>query len=83
MTNEFTEELEMVNTFGSELRGLKQDIKVGEREVIREQQNFANSLKNGLGEAMINHLENPPKPNYWTALKIKWNRWKSNKKSRN
>ena len=52
-----------------EIKGLRDDEKSGMITILAEKENFANCLKNGFGEAMIEHLNNPPKPNLWTRLK--------------
>ena len=52
-----------------EIKGLRDDEKSGLITITAEKENFAKSLKNGLGEAMIEHLNNPPKPSLWTRLK--------------
>jgi hypothetical protein len=52
-----------------EIKGLRDDKKSGSIVLSAEKEKFAKSLKNGLGEAMINHLNNPPKPSLWSRLK--------------
>jgi hypothetical protein len=52
-----------------EIKGLRDDEKSGLITITAEKENFAKSLKNGLGEAMIEYLNNPPKPSLWTRLK--------------
>lgn len=52
-----------------EIKGLRDDEKSGTITILAEKENFAKSLKNGLGEAMIDYLNNPPKPSLWTKIK--------------
>lgn len=52
-----------------EIKGLRDDEKSGMVTISAEKENFARSLKNGLGEAMIEYLNNPPRPNLWVRLK--------------
>lgn len=54
-----------------EIKGFRDDEKSGAVVINAEKENFAKSLKNGLGEAMIEHLLNPPKPNLWVRIKRK------------
>lgn len=64
-----------------EIRGFYSDLKATETTLANNQQNIARDFKNGLGEAMRNHLLNPPKPNRWYGLKLKLRRWWRNRKS--
>ena len=52
-----------------EIKGLRDDEKSGTITILAEKENFAKSLKNGFGEAMIDYLNNPPKPSLWTKIK--------------
>ena len=52
-----------------EIKGLRDDEKSGMITISAEKENFAKCLKNGLGEAMIEHLINPPKPSLWVRIK--------------
>lgn len=52
-----------------EIKGFRDDEKSGLVTISAEKENFARSLKNGLGEAMIEYLNNPPKPSLWTRIK--------------
>lgn len=61
-----------------EIKGLRDDEKSGMITITTEKENFAKSLKNGLGEAMIEHLINPPKPSKWVCFK-RWFRKKFQK----
>lgn len=65
-----------------EISGFWGDIKATEDKLSYDRQNYARTLKNGLGEDIINHLNNPPKPNYWKGLKTKIQRWYYQRKSR-
>lgn len=59
----------------NEINGLQGDKKLSERELLNERNNYARRLKNGLGEDIINYLNNPPKPNKWNGFKIRFKRW--------
>lgn len=59
----------------NEINGLQGDKKLSERELLNERNNYARRLKNGLGEDIINYLNNPPKPNKWKGFKIRFKRW--------
>ena len=56
------------------------DIKMIEQELSYEKENITRSLKNGLGEDILNTLNNKTKPNYWKGLKLKIKRWYLQKK---
>ena len=64
-----------------EINGFWGDLKATEEILSYERKNYAERLKNGLGESMINYINNPPKPNKWKGLKMKFLRWWYNKKS--
>ena len=74
--------MENNNHLQGEINGFWGDIKATEEQLSYERQNYARRLKNGLGEDIINYLDNPPKPNYWKGIKMKFLRWYYNKKSR-
>ena len=57
-----------------EIKGFRDDEKSGLVTISAEKENFAKSLKNGLGEAMIEYLNNPPKPSLWTRIKQRFRR---------
>lgn len=64
-----------------EIKGFYGDLKATQETLSYERENLAKTLKNGLGEAMIEYLNNPPKPNRWKGLKMKIKRWWNNRKS--
>lgn len=51
---------------------------VAAREASIEASKYAFEVKmlNGMGDEMMEYLKNPPKPNRWLAIKIKWARCK-------
>lgn len=63
-----------------EIKAFYGDLKATEDILSYERENLARTLKNGLGDEIIEHLNNPPKPNYWKGLKMKIRRWWYNKK---
>jgi hypothetical protein len=63
-----------------EIKGFWGDIKATEEQLSYQRQNYAKMLKNGLGEDIIEHLNNPPKPNRWKGLKMRLRRWWKNRK---
>lgn len=65
----------------SEINGLKGDLKNTQEVLSYEQQNYAKTLKNGLGEDILQYLNNPPKPNKWKGFKMRLKRWWYNRKS--
>lgn len=58
-----------------EIKAFYGDIKVTSDILSYERENFARTLKNGLGDDIKSYINNPPKPNYWMGMKIKINRW--------
>jgi len=64
-----------------EIKGFWGDIKATEEVLSYERQNYAKTLKNGLGEDIIEYLNNPPKPNRWKGFKMRIKRWYRNRKS--
>mgnify|MGYP003292580015 CR=1 FL=1 len=64
-----------------EIKGFYGDLKATQETLSYERENLAKTLKNGLGEAMIEYLNNPPKPNRWKGLKMRIKRWWNNRKS--
>ena len=52
----------MNNQLNKEIDGFWGDKKESERELSYERNNYARRLKNGLGDDIINYLNNPPKP---------------------
>ena len=64
----------------AEIKGFYGDLKATEETLSYERENLAKSLKNGLGEAIVDYLNNPPKPNRWKGFKMKVRRWWNNKK---
>jgi hypothetical protein len=65
-----------------EINGFWGDIKATEEKLSYDRKNYAETLKNGLGNDIINYLNNPPKPNRWKGFKMKVMRWWYNRKSR-
>ena len=63
--------METNNDVLREIQGLKNDQKSGAVVIESEKQKFAKSLKNGLGEAMMMDLINPPKPSRWRRIKTR------------
>ena len=59
-----------------ELNTLKGEIIARDVAIEAENYAFERELKNGLREEIIQTLTNPPKPNMWTKIKIKYSRWK-------
>lgn len=66
----------------SEINGFWGDIKATEEQLSYERQNYAKSLKNGLGEDIITYLTNPPKRTWWQRFKYRVNYWRYKRKSR-
>lgn len=54
------------------------DVKATEEQLFYERENYAKILKNGMGENIVNYINNPPKPNKWKGFKIKLKRWWNN-----
>lgn len=52
-----------------EIKGLRDEERSGLVTISAEKENFARSLKNGFGEAMVEHLNNPPKPSLFKRIK--------------
>lgn len=65
----------------SEIKGFWGDLKSTEQILSSDRENYARALKNGLGEDIINYINNPPKPNKWKGFKMRLKRWWYNKKS--
>ena len=63
-----------------EIEGLKQDIQSKEIAIEADKYVFESKLLNGLGESMMNELKEPTKPSWWLADKIKFDRWRKNRK---
>ena len=63
-----------------EIEGLKQDIQSKEIAIEADKYMFESKLLNGLGESMMNELREPTKPSWWLAVKIKFARWRKNRK---
>ena len=61
-----------------EIKAFYGDLKATEDILSYERENLARTLKNGLGEQIKDYLDNPPKPNYWKGLKIRFKRWWKN-----
>jgi hypothetical protein len=61
-----------------EIQAFYGDIKATEDILSYERENYAKTLKNGLGNDIINHLNNPPKPNHWKGFKMRLKRWWKN-----
>lgn len=59
-----------------EISKLKSEILAKDAAVEAEKYAFERELKNGLGDEILNTLHNPPKPNLWTNIKIKYIRWR-------
>lgn len=49
-----------------------------EESLFYEQQNFANAIKNGIGEELKKYLENPPKTIYQKSFKTKLKQYYNN-----
>lgn len=64
----------------NEINKLKGEIESSNYAIEAEKHNFERMLKNGLAEEMKNYLNNPPKSNLITKLKIKYARWKLKRK---
>ena len=64
-----------------EIKAFYGDLKATEEILSYERENLARTLKNGLGEAIVGYLNNPPKPNRWKGFKMRFKRWWNNKKS--
>lgn len=59
-----------------EINTLKGEIIARDAAIEAEKYAFERELKHGLREEIIQTLANPPKPNLWTKIKIKYSRWK-------
>ena len=53
-----------------EIKAFYGDIKATEEILSYERENLARALKNGLGDDIINYLNNPQKPNKWKRFKL-------------
>ena len=53
---------------------LQQEIELKNNAIEVEKLAFEQELKNGLGEEIKSYLQNPPKPNFWLAIKLKLQR---------
>lgn len=52
-----------------EISAFYSEKKAIEETLFYEQQNFANAIKNGIGEELKKYLENPPvKENFWGKI---------------
>ena len=58
-----------------EIQGLAGDIKAKEYALEADKYTFERKLLNGMGKQMIEKLNNPDKPNYKLAWKLKIARW--------
>ena len=67
--------MENNNHLQGEINGFWGDLKAIEEQLSYERQNYAEKLKNGLGESIINNLNNPPKPNKLDIFKFKLKKW--------
>lgn len=65
-----------------EIEALKQDIAAKDIAVEADKYSFEMKLLNGLGESMMDELKKPPKDNWFTAIKVKYARWKKIKKEK-
>lgn len=65
-----------------EIKGFWGDIKATEEQLSYERQNYAKSLKNGLGNDIIKYLNNPPKMTWWQRLKFRIKYWHYKRKCR-
>lgn len=61
-----------------EIQAFYGDLKATEDMLLQSRENLAKTLKNGLGEDIKKYLNNPPKPNYWKGLKLRFKRWWNN-----
>lgn len=61
-----------------EIQGFWGDIKATEDKLSYDRKEYARRLKNGLGESIVDYLNNPPKPNKWNGFKMKLKRWWQN-----
>ena len=59
-----------------EIEKLKGEITAKDFTIEAEKYSFERKLKNGLGNEILNVLNNPPKPSFLTKLKIKYAKWK-------
>ena len=55
-----------------EIEGLKQDIQAKDIAVEADKYAFEAKLLNGMGEEIMNELNNPTKPNWFMGLKLKY-----------
>ena len=51
----------MTSQLQNEYEGIKSDNANFEKALLNDNTNYANALKNGFGESMINDLKTPPK----------------------
>lgn len=58
-----------------EVQGLANDIKAKENALEAEKYIFERKLRNGLGQEIINKLNNPEKPSLKLSFKLKIIRW--------
>lgn len=65
-----------------EIEGLKQDIAAKEIAVEADKYAFEAKLLNGLGESMMEELNNPSKPNWKDGVKFKIAKWKMLRKEK-
>lgn len=59
-----------------EYKYLQEDIKLKNMAIDAFKTAFERELKNSLGEKIKQDITNPPKSNWWLALKLKFQRWK-------
>jgi len=59
-----------------EINTLKGEIIARDVAIEAEKYTFEQQLKNGLGEEIKKTLTNPPKPSFWSNIKLKYYRWK-------
>lgn len=65
-----------------EIEKLKGELSLKDSILETEKYVFERELKNGLGDNIIKILNNPPKPNIWLKLKLKFIKWKFLKKEK-
>ena len=61
----------MDETIKKQHEKLMQEIEAKNNAIEAEKVTFEQELKNGLGEEIKSYLQNPPKPNFWLAFKLK------------
>lgn len=63
-----------------EINILKGEIEAKEAAIEAEKISFEKELSNGLMDEIKYILSNPPKPSFWTKIKIKYSRWKQKRR---